>query len=173
MLVSCLPGGTYYAFVYRSAEFDKVSQTPTTYSISVTRLPEAGKCFSAADCAENFSFQFFRGSCDLGAGVCRFINGNNKLGQGAACDDDKDCESGRCSYQPFTRNAHTRSFCTGLCGPEGECPGGQRCADYLLPEICVKACSVGDECHAYLSTVPPEGQNWSYLTCNTATGDCE
>lgn len=173
VLLTYLPAGTYYAFVYRSGQFDKLSVTTTTYNVQVTRLPEAGKCVSNADCAENFSFQFYRGSCEPFTGVCRFIEGNQKLGKGAHCDDDKDCDSGRCSYQPFTRNAHQRSFCTTLCGGGEECPSGQRCAAYLLPEICVAACGTSDECNASISTKPPAGQNWDYLTCNQDTGDCE
>jgi hypothetical protein len=174
VLLTYLPAGTYYAFVYRAGTFDKLSTKTTSYSLSVTRFPEAGKCVSSADCAETFSFQFYRGNCNFFSGVCTFIEGNNKLGKGAHCDDDKDCESGRCSYQPFTRNAHKRSFCTTLCGGEGEeCPSGQRCATYVIPEICVAACSVDDECSASISSKPPAGKNWDYLTCNKDSGGCE
>jgi hypothetical protein len=168
-----LPAGTYYAFVYRSSSFDKISKATTPYAITAKRMPEAGKCSSKADCASTFAFQLYRGTCDAAVGVCRPISGNGQLGEGAHCDDDKDCLSGLCSYQPFTRNAHERSFCTRLCDEQSPCPSSQRCATYLLNEMCVDACEVDDECNASTSSVPPEGKNWAYLICNKASGNCE
>jgi hypothetical protein len=170
-----LPEGTYYASVTRSAPFDKLSVSVTPYSINVDRTFEPG-CNSTADCASEFATQLYRGVCEPG-GECRFIEGNGNVGQGSACDDDKDCQSGYCSYTTFERNAHVRSFCTQPCDatatPPVGCPGNQICTSYGEPTLCLPKCSTDDECYVYVSDKPPPGQLWEYLHCNTATGVCE
>ena len=160
-----LPAGDYLIGV------TKIEQTPSTavssYTLTATR--SAGGCTTDADCAAEYETQIYRGSCE--ASACSFVEGNQSLADGTACDSDDDCSSSFCSYWLFESDAQN-SVCTSACAaPTDPCPTGQHC--FVETGKCVSDCASDAECGVNSgSSAIDVGSPWDVLTCNLATSTC-
>src|SRR5262249_16157713 len=145
-----LPAGTYYVRV--------TGDGALLYTIAVTRTL-AQRCQTSADCAAEYTTQYYRGTCT--DGVCTFIDRNaGELGRGwgAPCDSNDDCApvggERRCSYLDFQSNAQ-RSVCTLTCETTYDCVNalgpGFTCTDYwgaVWINYCVPSCLGAFDCGA-------------------------
>jgi hypothetical protein len=167
-----LPKGTYFVKVSR---YGGASATTATapYDISINRTA-GNKCAAAADCAAEFTFQTFRGSCNAATGACEFINGKGEVGDGGHCDAADDCKSGSCSYTPFMKGADKAALCTTPCSADSSCkdPSLPLCTSVFTENHCTAKCTTNLDCPADLNSLPEGDASWAYLVCDAATGNC-
>ena len=168
-----LPAGTYYIGVAYFA--NGTVATAAAYTVSVTRDTSA-TCSNAADCAEEYRNQVFRGDCV--ADACVSIEGNGEVPTAGRCDSTSDCqgEAGdECASFFFAADADTRSVCAPSCNTDSECEAALGaeyvCTSYLIQNFCVQKCAIDDHCPALL-TLTPTTPPWARLSCEALTGHC-
>ncbi len=169
--LSFLPAGTY---IIQVTYFGAAVTAAHPYSLTAT-VTNNGTCTTAADCANVFNTQVFRGNCSGGA--CSFIQGNDALAQDALCDSNDDCTSGVCSYMLFQDNAET-SVCTVGCTATSECTAahgaGFSCTVPFTNNFCHPNCGANLDCGANPNSMTlDDGQPWDYLTCTTGSCDVD
>jgi hypothetical protein len=169
ILLTYLPGGTYYVAVSQYAQ-QPVAQS-TAYTLRTARAGDA--CASSADCAAEYRNQIYRGDCSGGA--CVPIAGGGALAPGDACDRVSDCATGSsCASFFFTANADTRDVCGTYCTHDSDCSGmgaGFVCTTYLQQNFCVEKCTADAQCPVSVSTAPSTPP-WARLRCDKPTGHC-
>lgn len=170
--LSYLPAGSYLVRVSNDTIPEATTVTPYSLLASVA---SATPCASDADCDDEFETQIFRGACDTARGACVSIPAGDRE-DGATCDSDDDCASGRCSYVLFESDA-AKSVCTSNCTSTADCTAtlgdGFTCTGLSDDNVCVPACSTDLECGANVLSRPLDATAvWDSLSCNTSTGVC-
>ncbi len=175
-----LPAGTYYV---RVENFLPQGGTPSTtsqaYTITADITPVT-QCTNATSCASEYKTQIFRGSCNPTTDVCSFLpagtGANNTL-----CDSGDDCQSMRCSYQPFERDAQNSVCIPTSCTTDAQCTAidaDLRCTTGYTSggqaaNFCHHACTGNLDCGANVGSATLDaGEPWNYRTCAPATGVC-
>ncbi len=166
--LSYLPAGTYYVGVNRY--LPGASTAVTEYTITATITATAG-CTTSADCAAEYTTQFYRGAC--AAGACDFLApGTRALGQ--PCDSGDDCMSGSCSYVLFESDA-SESVCTTTCTTNADCTAvGAGATCWAASGLCHPGCTGNLECGvgSLNSSALDTGEPWDYGVCDTTAATC-
>lgn len=159
-----LPAGTYYVQAY-------LKSNDMTFTVSLSVAP-GQPCSNDQDCLSfDTAHAIMRPRCDPTTHACETIEGAS-LGTGQLCDSHDDCQSGRCSYVPFSSSPAIRAFCSTKCASDLDCPFGQVCSNSETLKMCKKPCAVSQECGPIPDVTPSGSAEWAYHTCNSSTGVC-
>lgn len=170
IVLTYLPIGRYYVRVREFSSTPDVS--PINYTLTTQRTLGTA-CTAAADCAQEYRNQLFRGQCT--AGACVPIDGDGAVAEGGRCDSESDCGLAlQCPSFYFVAGGDTRETCARSCTDDTTCaPLGANfvCSTYFSNNFCVQKCATDDHCPTVIASPPVTGP-WRRLTCDVPTGRC-
>jgi hypothetical protein len=165
-----LPLGRYFV---RVREFAVTAvAAPVAYTLTTQRT-FGSACTGAADCANEYRNQIYRGRCL--AGACVAVDGAGAVAEGGSCDSQSDCGANLwCPSFFFVSDSNTRDTCARECTTDPDCAAlgtGFVCTTYLADNFCVRKCTEDDHCPTSIQSSPTSGP-WDRLSCDLPTGRC-
>lgn len=166
MKLTYLAAGTYYVQV-KVLGGEMPAPAAKGYTIKLARTTGT-KCATVADCAAEFSHQFFRGECDTATGACKTITAQKTKKAGEVCNSNENCESGSCAGTNFSKNQDKLSVCAADCEDDKGAADDSKCAGGVcgLLLVCTAQCTVDEDCPVNgLTATPAAGKAWAYVPC--------